>query len=87
MKCDKCEYETAYSSPFNEHQKVAHGNQKYDCPYCNHSAKYKGNLDKHINNVHKNLLAILAVDDNTSAHESGLFGWQEDCFGWIEKLG
>ena len=74
LKCDKCEYETAYSSPFNEHQKVAHGNQKYDCPYCNHSAKYKGNLDKHINNVHKNLLAILAVDDNTSAHESGLFG-------------
>ena len=54
-QCDKCEFATAYYATSREHQKVAHGNQKYDCPHCNHSARYKGNLDKHINNVHKNL--------------------------------
>ena len=56
-QCDKCEFATAYNATAKEHQKVAHGNQRYDCPHCNHSARYKGNLDKHINNVHKNLIS------------------------------
>ena len=55
FQCEFCQYATAYSSTFREHKKVAHGDQRYDCPYCNHVARYKGNLDKHINNVHKNL--------------------------------
>ena len=55
-KCDLCDFSTAYNSKLPEHKRVAHGTQKYDCPYCNHAARYKGNLDKHINNVHKNLL-------------------------------
>ena len=59
FQCDNCEFATAYRTTLNEHKKVAHGNQRYDCPYCNHSARYKGNLDKHINNVHKNLQSIL----------------------------
>ena len=58
-KCDSCEFATAYSTTLREHKKVAHGNQRYDCPHCNHSARYKGNLDKHINNVHKNLMDIM----------------------------
>ena len=58
-QCEKCEFATAYRSIFTEHQRVAHGNQKFDCPHCNHSARYKGNLDKHINNVHKNVQTIL----------------------------
>ena len=58
-QCDKCEFATAYNATAKEHQKVAHGNQRYDCPHCNHSARYKGNLDKHINNVHKNIMSIL----------------------------
>ena len=51
--CDKCDYQTAYSGTFREHQKVAHGTQKYECKLCNHVARYKGNLDKHIRNVHQ----------------------------------
>ena len=51
-----CEFSTAYNATFSEHKKVAHGNQKFDCPHCPHTARYKNNLDKHINNVHKNLL-------------------------------
>ena len=59
FQCEKCEFATAYRTILREHNKVAHGNRRYDCPYCNHSARYKGNLDKHINNVHKNLQSIL----------------------------
>ena len=62
-KCDLCEYSTAYKSKVRSHKKVAHGDQRYDCPHCNHSARYKGNLDKHINNVHKNLQCILDEKD------------------------
>ena len=47
------DYQTAYSGTFREHQKVAHGTQKYECKLCNHVARYKGNLDKHIRNVHQ----------------------------------
>ena len=49
----RCDYQTAYSGTFREHQKVAHGTQKYECKMCNHVARYKGNLDKHIRNVHQ----------------------------------
>ena len=59
FQCEKCEFATAYRTILREHNKVAHGNQRFDCPYCNHSARYKGNLDKHINNVHKNLQTIM----------------------------
>ena len=57
--CPMCEFSTSYTSILREHKKVAHGTQKFDCPYpgCNHSAKYNGNLTKHINNVHKKLNA------------------------------
>ena len=55
FQCEMCEFATAYSATFLEHKKVAHGNQRFDCPHCPHTAKYKNNLDKHINNVHKNL--------------------------------
>ena len=61
LHCDKCTFQTAYSSTLNDHKKTAHGNQRYDCPYCNHSAKFKGNLDKHVNNVHKNIVAETGV--------------------------
>ena len=54
-KCDVCDFATAYKNIHYEHKKVAHGNQRFDCPHCNHSARYKGNLDKHIQNVHKKL--------------------------------
>ena len=54
-QCEMCEFATAYNATFLEHKKVAHGNQRFDCPHCPHTAKYKNNLDKHINNVHKNL--------------------------------
>ena len=57
-QCEMCEFATAYSARIREHQKVAHGNQKFDCPHCPHTARYKNNLDKHINNVHKNLFMI-----------------------------
>ena len=63
FQCDNCEFATARKAALTEHNKVAHGNQRYDCPYCNHVARYKGNLDKHINNVHKNLLTNLAEKD------------------------
>ena len=59
FQCDMCEFASAYSTKLAEHKKVAHGNQRFDCPHCNHSARYKGNLDKHINNVHKNLSCLL----------------------------
>ena len=52
-KCDLCGFCTAYKNVHKEHKRVAHGNQRYDCPYCNHTAKYKGNLTKHMRNVHK----------------------------------
>ena len=57
LQCDlsQCEFATAYSSILAEHKKVAHGNQKFECPYCNHVARYKNNLQKHINNVHQKL--------------------------------
>ena len=58
FQCEMCEFATAYSARIREHQKVAHGNQKFDCPHCPHTARYKNNLDKHINNVHKNLFMI-----------------------------
>ena len=60
LQCEMCEFATAYSATFREHQKVAHGSQRYYCPYCNHAARYKGNLDKHINNVHKNINSAMA---------------------------
>ena len=63
FQCDKCQFASAYSSKLWEHQRVAHGNQRYDCPHCNHSARYKGNLDKHINNVHKNIQTIQTERD------------------------
>ena len=52
-KCDLCDFRTAYRKISSEHKKVAHGNQRFDCPYCTHSARYKGNLTKHLRNVHK----------------------------------
>ena len=52
-KCELCEFCTAYKNVHKEHKKVAHGNQRFDCPYCSHSAKYKGNLTKHMRSVHK----------------------------------
>ena len=52
-KCDLCGFCTAYRNVHKEHKKVAHGNQRFDCPYCSHSAKYKGNLTKHMRSVHK----------------------------------
>ena len=52
-KCELCGFCTAYKNVHKEHAKVAHGDQRYDCPYCNHSARYKGNLTKHMRNVHK----------------------------------
>ena len=55
-KCDLCDFVTAYSSKKIEHKQVAHGNQKFDCPHCSHSARYQGNLKKHIKAVHKNIL-------------------------------
>jgi len=55
FKCELCNFATAYRSIHNEHKKVAHGNQRFDCPIpnCTHWAKYKGNLLKHVQNVHK----------------------------------
>ena len=55
FKCDLCPFATAYRNIHYEHKRVAHGNQKYDCPHCSHSARYKGNLDKHIQNVHQKI--------------------------------
>ena len=52
-KCELCGFCTAYRNVHNEHKKVAHGNQRYDCPYCQHTARYKGNLTKHLRSVHK----------------------------------
>ena len=54
-KCELCDFRTAYLSVIRDHMKIVHGNQRFDCPYdgCNHSAHYKGNLTKHIRNVHK----------------------------------
>ena len=55
-KCDLCNFATAYHSKKQEHKKVAHGTQRFDCPHCSHSATYAGNLRKHIQTMHKNIL-------------------------------
>ena len=52
FKCDICDFATAYRNTHYEHKKVAHGTQRFECPHCNHVARYKGNLHKHIANVH-----------------------------------
>ena len=56
LKCDTCDFCTAYTKVLSEHKKTAHGTQRYECPYCNHVAKFRGNLRKHMNNVHHKIL-------------------------------
>ena len=55
FKCNECDFASAYSSTLSGHVKAMHNGERHYCPYpnCSHYAKYKGNLDKHINNVHK----------------------------------
>ena len=56
--CQLCSYSTAWSTKLREHAKVAHGSQRFECPAigCNHVAKYRGNLQKHMNNIHGKVL-------------------------------
>ena len=58
FKCDICDFATAYRNTHYEHRKVAHGTQRFECPHCNHVARYKGNLRKHVQNVHKTELKL-----------------------------
>ena len=58
FKCDICDFATSYRNTHYEHKKVAHGTQRYECPHCNHVARYKGNLHKHIANVHNKKIKL-----------------------------
>ena len=59
LKCPNCDYfATAYSTVLREHRNIVHGSQRFECPVenCNHVANYKGNLRKHMKNVHNKVL-------------------------------
>ncbi len=53
-KCSQCDYASAYPSTLKAHVRASHEGEQYPCPFpgCNHYARYKGNLDKHIQNIH-----------------------------------
>ena len=58
LTCDICStFATAYNSTLSEHKRIVHGNQRFACSLCSHVAKYKNNLQKHVNTVHKSLKA------------------------------
>jgi KRAB domain-containing zinc finger protein len=52
IKCPNCDFETQLAYNMICHKKTVHGNM-FNCDQCQYKSERKGNVDKHIQNVHQ----------------------------------
>ena len=56
FKCDKCQYETAWSATLHRHKKSVHEKLRdYQCKQCEFATSRKSGLIRHINSIHEKL--------------------------------
>ena len=56
QKCDQCDYSTTNTHSLNKHKLVRHEKMvRFKCEFCDMKSYFKNNIQKHMNNSHKDL--------------------------------
>ena len=53
LSCQYCGRRFLFLSKLEQHMRAHTGSRPFPCPYCQHRARYKGDLTRHIVHVHK----------------------------------